>query len=91
MAFTLKYLPNDRIAKQLNQPEKHDYNHDILDQFLKAHKDHPGVVSERETVDLGLMVVVPASEAVYVAAFYLPTKERKFLKLIAAPCTGGLQ
>ena len=49
------------------------------------------MVSERETVDLGLMVVVPASEAVYVAAFRLPTKEKKFLKLIAAPRTGGLQ
>ena len=64
MAFAKKYLPIDRIAKQLNYPEKEPIHHDIMDQYMNAIKERPGVVTENEIVDLGLMVVVPASEAV---------------------------
>lgn len=64
MAFAKKYLPVHRIEKQLSEPAKMDQHHDLLDQFLKAHQQSPDVVSKNEVVDLGLMVVVPASEAV---------------------------
>ncbi|KAJ5794558.1 cytochrome P450 [Penicillium paradoxum] len=67
MAFAKKYLPVQRIEKQLAEPEKMDQHHDLLDQFLKAHQTNPDVVSKNEVVDLGLMVVVPASEAVRTA------------------------
>ncbi|KAJ5525436.1 cytochrome P450 [Penicillium frequentans] len=67
MAFAKKYLPVHRIEEQLAEPGKMDQHHDLLDQFLKAHQQNPDVVSKDEVVDLGLMVVVPASEAVRTA------------------------
>lgn len=64
MAFAKKYLPTERITAQIQASKKESRHNDILDQYLIAHKEHPGVVTEAEVVDLGLMVVVPASEAV---------------------------
>ena len=64
MAFAKKYLPEQRIAAQIQTLEKEAEHHDLLDQYLTAYKNHPDVVSQNEIVDLGLMVVVPASEAV---------------------------
>lgn len=63
MAFAKKYLPLERISTQLDADTKRAH-HDVLDQYLLAHQAHPGVVTRDEIVDLGLMVVVPASEAV---------------------------
>ena len=64
MAFAKKFLPSQRIEEQIRSPQKEGRNHDILDQYLMAHRSLPGVVTKNEIVDLGLMVVVPASEAV---------------------------
>lgn len=65
MAFAKKYLPTQRIETQLScEAPKTPTNPDILDQYLAAHRSNPGVVTLNEIVDLGLMVVVPASEAV---------------------------
>lgn len=65
MAFAKKYLPTARIEAALSDPEKKIKHHDILDQYLTANSILPDVVTPNEIVDLGLMVVVPASEAVY--------------------------
>ncbi|EED15773.1 cytochrome P450, putative [Talaromyces stipitatus ATCC 10500] len=67
MAFAKKYLPTQRIEEQLNNPNAMGQHHDLLDQFLEAHKNSPDIVTRNEVVDLGLMVVVPASEAVRTA------------------------
>ncbi|KAJ0420668.1 cytochrome P450 [Aspergillus carlsbadensis] len=67
MAFAQKYLPVRRIKEQLSDSRKMGQHHDLLDQFLEAHKRNPEIVSQNELVDLGLMVVVPASEAVRTA------------------------
>lgn len=65
MAFAKKYLPTKRIEMQLSgEVLNASTNPDILDQYLAAHRSDPGVVTLNEIVDLGLMVVVPASEAV---------------------------
>jgi hypothetical protein len=64
MAFAKKYLPTRRIEDALSDPEKRIKHHDILDQYFAANNELPGVVTQDEIVDLGLMVVVPASEAV---------------------------
>ncbi|KAF4537431.1 Cytochrome p450 [Lasiodiplodia theobromae] len=67
MAFAKKYLPEKRIDEEIVQPSKDPEHYDILDAYLAAHKTNPGVVTRNEIVDLGLMVVVPASEAVRTA------------------------
>lgn len=67
MAFAKKYLPEKRIDEEIVQPSKDPEHYDILDAYLAAHKSSPGVVTRNEIVDLGLMVVVPASEAVFVS------------------------
>ncbi|KAF2703801.1 putative cytochrome P450 [Pleomassaria siparia CBS 279.74] len=67
MEFAKKYLPNDRIDKQLSQPPAKPQHYDILDAYISANQTNPGIVSRNEVVDLGLMVVVPASEAVRTA------------------------
>lgn len=65
MAFAKKYLPTKRIEAAVGNPEKEAKHYDILDRYLTANKEVPDVVTLDEIVDLGLMVVVPASEAVY--------------------------
>ncbi|EED12677.1 benzoate 4-monooxygenase cytochrome P450, putative [Talaromyces stipitatus ATCC 10500] len=67
MAFAKKYLPAQRIEEQLNNPKAMGQHHDLLDQFLEAHKNSPDIVTRNEVVDLELIVVVPASEAVRTA------------------------
>ncbi|KAL9638743.1 MAG: hypothetical protein Q9164_001360 [Protoblastenia rupestris] len=67
MAFAKKHLPTERIEKQMRMSDIESHNHDILDYYLSAIKKNPGVVTKNEIADLGLMVVVPASEAVRTA------------------------
>ncbi|KAH7310185.1 putative cytochrome P450 [Rhexocercosporidium sp. MPI-PUGE-AT-0058] len=67
MAFAQKYLPTNRIEASISDPKTKVKHHDILDQYLTANSEHPDVVTKDEIVDLGLMVVVPASEAVRTA------------------------
>jgi hypothetical protein len=64
VAFAKKFLPHERIEAQIRAPEKEGSNHDILDQYMMAQKSVPGVVTKNELADLGLMLVVPSSEAV---------------------------
>ena len=72
MAFAKKHLPVDRISKQIRTVGVETPNHDLLDFFVNGVKKSPGVVTENELADLGLMVVVPASEAVYVLQICSP-------------------
>ncbi|KAL2828552.1 cytochrome P450 [Aspergillus pseudoustus] len=67
MAFAQKYSPVRRIKELLSDWRNMGQHHDLLGQFLEAHKRNPEIVSQNELVDLGLMVVVPASEAVRTA------------------------
>lgn len=64
MAFAKKYLPTNRIKASTQGQKEKEKHYDILDQYLTANKNSPDVVTIDEVVDLGLMVVVPASEAV---------------------------
>ena len=72
MAFAKKHLPTERVEKQMRMSDIESHGHGILDYYLSAIKRNPGLVTKNEIADLGLMFVVPASEAVYVSPCILP-------------------
>ena len=64
MRFAKKYIPYERIEKEVQQPEHNPKHNDILDTYIAAIRTEDGVVSQNEIVDLALMIVVPNPEAV---------------------------
>ncbi|KAL2813895.1 cytochrome P450 [Aspergillus granulosus] len=87
MAFAQRYLPLDRIRRQVEQHRDKDKrnNEDVLDTWIEAHTKHPDVVTRNDIIDLGLMLISPTPDAVrttlVVVIYHVLKSNAIFIKL----------